>query len=58
MSRDELLREVWGYSEAAATRTLETHVWRLRRKLKAGPGDGGLLRTGPGGWRLDAGRRA
>ena len=51
VGRDELLREVWGYSEEAATRTLETHVWRLRRKLAAA-GAGGLLFTEAGGYRL------
>lgn len=32
-SRSELLREVWGYSGEVATRTLDTHVKRLREKL-------------------------
>jgi two-component system phosphate regulon response regulator PhoB len=34
-SRSELLREVWGYSGEVATRTLDTHVKRLREKLGA-----------------------
>jgi two-component system phosphate regulon response regulator PhoB len=34
--RDELLREVWGYqTDAVMTRTLDTHVKRLREKLGA-----------------------
>ncbi len=32
-TRTELLRRVWGYSDAAATRTLDSHAARLRRKL-------------------------
>jgi len=32
-TRSELLREVWGYSDEVATRTLDTHVKRLREKL-------------------------
>ena len=32
-TRAELLREVWGYSDDVATRTLDTHVKRLREKL-------------------------
>ncbi|MEZ5305404.1 MAG: response regulator transcription factor, partial [Verrucomicrobiales bacterium] len=31
--RDDLLREVWGYSDQIYTRTLDTHVKRLREKL-------------------------
>jgi two-component system alkaline phosphatase synthesis response regulator PhoP len=37
VSRDELLRRVWGYHSAAATRTLDTHVAELRRKLEPEP---------------------
>jgi DNA-binding response OmpR family regulator len=36
-SRLELLREVWGYSAAAVTRTVDTHIAELRRKLEAQP---------------------
>ncbi len=32
-TRAELLREVWGYSDDVATRTLDTHIKRLREKL-------------------------
>jgi DNA-binding response OmpR family regulator len=32
-TRDELLREVWGYAEVVPTRTLDSHACRLRRKL-------------------------
>ena len=32
-TKDELLREVWGYSDTTLTRTLDTHVKRLREKL-------------------------
>ena len=32
-SRTDLLRGVWGYSDAANSRTLDTHVKRLRGKL-------------------------
>lgn len=32
-SKEELLREVWGYRSAGHTRTLESHASRLRRKL-------------------------
>jgi DNA-binding response OmpR family regulator len=33
-TKDELLREVWGYRAQARTRTLDSHASRLRRKLR------------------------
>ena len=33
-TRDQLLEEVWGYSSHVTTRNVETHVKRLREKLK------------------------
>ncbi len=47
--REELLGEVWGYSAAVATHTLETHIYRLRRKLGAAAE---LLRREDGGYRV------
>jgi two-component system, OmpR family, alkaline phosphatase synthesis response regulator PhoP len=38
VGRAELLREVWGYHESVLSRTLDTHVGELRRKLEADPG--------------------
>ncbi|MCA0375961.1 MAG: response regulator transcription factor [Gemmatimonadetes bacterium] len=34
-SRDELLREVWGYDDSVVSRTVDTHMAELRRKLEA-----------------------
>ena len=36
-SRLELLEEVWGHSSAVLTRTVDTHVAELRRKLEDDP---------------------
>ena len=33
-TRNQLLEEVWGYSSHVTTRTVDTHVKRLREKLK------------------------
>jgi DNA-binding response OmpR family regulator len=52
--RDVLLRDVWGYGPSVATRTLETHIHRLRRKIEADPARPSLLVTEPGGYRLVA----
>ena len=34
VSRLELMRQVWGYSDAVITRTIDTHIGELRRKLE------------------------
>jgi DNA-binding response OmpR family regulator len=36
-TRTELLREVWGYQDSVISRTLDTHVGELRRKLEEDP---------------------
>jgi DNA-binding response OmpR family regulator len=53
--RRELLREVWGYNPAVTTHTLETHIYRLRRKIEANPAKACLLITEAGGYRLAVG---
>jgi len=52
VTKDMLLRDVWGYHPAVTTRTLETHVSRLRRKLETDPADARLLLTEKNGYRL------
>lgn len=38
VSREELLAAIWGYDARIDTHTLETHIYRLRRKLMEGQG--------------------
>lgn len=53
-SRRELLREVWGYSSAISTRTLDTHVAELRRKLEDNPSaPSHILTVWKAGYRLE-----
>jgi DNA-binding response OmpR family regulator len=37
ISRDELLNEVWGYENYPCTRTVDNHIFKLRRKLETEP---------------------
>jgi len=37
VSRIELLNEVWGYNNYPTTRTIDTHMLRLRQKLEKEP---------------------
>jgi two-component system, OmpR family, alkaline phosphatase synthesis response regulator PhoP len=37
VSRSELMMEVWGYAADAVSRTLDTHIAMLRRKVEADP---------------------
>jgi two-component system response regulator MtrA len=38
-TRVELLRDVWGYASAVTTRTVDTHVAELRRRLEVNPAE-------------------
>jgi DNA-binding response OmpR family regulator len=39
ISRQELLREVWGYGAFVVSRTVDSHIAELRRKLEDDPAD-------------------
>jgi DNA-binding response OmpR family regulator len=47
LAREFLLEKVWGYTDKANTRTLETHIWRLRQKLGDKAGEPRWLKTVP-----------
>jgi DNA-binding response OmpR family regulator len=53
VTRQVLLNEVWGYNAAVTTHTLETHIYRLRRKIEPDAAHARLLLTEGGGYRLD-----
>lgn len=52
VTRDVLLREVWGYNSNVSTHTLETHIYRLRQKIERDPAKAQLLITEAGGYKL------
>lgn len=54
VSRAEMLRLVWGHVGSSASRTLDTHIGRIRKKLDLDKGDEIRLRAVYGvGYRLD-----
>ena len=53
IKRDTLLTEVWGYKSEVMTHTLETHIYRLRKKISINCIDQTLLVSESGGYRLN-----
>jgi len=54
ISRNALLRHVWGYRQAPLTRTVDVHVLRLRNKIEENPREPRFIVTVPGfGYRFD-----
>jgi Transcriptional regulatory protein, C terminal len=45
LSRDELLDQAWGYEDYPTTRTVDTHVAKLRQKLEKDPANPVHFRT-------------
>jgi DNA-binding response OmpR family regulator len=45
VSRDELLKEVWGYGSFPNTRTIDTHIAKLRHKIEDNPEEPKLIVT-------------
>jgi DNA-binding response OmpR family regulator len=53
VSRDELLRLVWGYADAPLTRTVDNFIFRLRHKIEPDPRHPQYIRKAYGdGYRL------
>ena len=51
-TKEELLREVWGFIALGRTRTLESHASRVRKKLRVEPGDEFVVNVWGVGYRL------
>ena len=52
VTKKTLLEEVWGYNAEVASHTLETHMYKLRKKLEHDPSDGPALITALNGYQL------
>jgi DNA-binding response OmpR family regulator len=48
VSREELLRLVWGYADAPMTRTVDNFIFRLRHKIEPDPHHPKYIRTAHG----------
>jgi DNA-binding response OmpR family regulator len=57
-TRLELMREVWGYDASVISRTIDTHIGELRRKLEADPAaPRHILTARKVGYRLEKGSK-
>jgi DNA-binding response OmpR family regulator len=53
VSREQLLKEIWGFNEHGNTRTLDVHIGRLRQKIEKDPAEPTIIVTVPGyGYKL------
>lgn len=52
LERAALLEHVWGYHQNAETHTLETHIYRLRRKIEVDARIPAVLLTDGSGYKL------
>ena len=54
VSRYELMKEVWGYDDSVVSRTVDTHIAELRRKLESDPAEPRhILTVRKAGYRLE-----
>lgn len=54
LSKDVLLKMIWGYEKSITTHTLETHIYRLRKKIKVGLGETELILKNNKGYYLNS----
>ena len=50
LSRDFVLKNVWNYSSESDTHTVETHIYRLRKKISEKFGDSDFIKNNNRGY--------
>lgn len=53
LPKEFLLKSIWGYNETISTHTLETHIYRLRKKIEGGLGEKELILKNNNGYYLN-----
>ena len=56
VSKKILLKNIWGYNESVSTHTLETHIYRLRKKIQIGLGEKDFILNDSKGYYLSGSR--
>jgi len=52
LSKSYILKNIWAYSSDADTHTIETHIYRLRQKIKDSFGDNNFIKNTTDGYSL------
>jgi len=52
VSINELQEKVWGYQYGAETHTVETHIYRLRKKILNTFNDNNFIKSEKGGYQI------
>ena len=52
LDKDFILKNIWQYSSDSDTHTIETHIYRLRQKIKESFGDNNFIKNTKKGYSL------
>jgi len=52
LTRDYILKQIWNYSTETDTHTVETHIYRLRQKIKKQFNDSNFIKNSKNGYFL------
>ena len=50
INKDQILKIVWNYAKDADTHTVETHIYRLRKKIKENFSDENFIENNKSGY--------